>query len=519
MQSGKNIVMLAAENDSLINGKVGGLADVIRDLPNALADFGLSITIITPSYGFLHKDNPSKFLTKISFPFNGKNEEGEIWEVTAKQPGKNVKHLVLEHKNIRGNPIYSQDPPGQPYAQDATKFAIFCSAVGKYLQGYDPLTIIHLHDWHVGTLFLLKELHPEFQHLKKFKHVFTIHNLSYQGTRPMFGKYASVEQWFPELFHYSSWIEIWKDHRYKIPQFTPLIAAIKFSDKINTVSPSYSKEILEKSDHENCFYGGEGLEIYLQEAEKGNRLFGILNGIEYPERTLINRSTFQELCISIVQETKQLDDKNTKELFAMVTSRLESYKTAKPNFILTSVTRVTEQKVRLLFEEGSNSKTAIETINNILKQYNGFYILSGNGAQEYEDKCIKAFYQYERLIYLKLYSAKIAQLLYSSGDIFLMPSSFEPCGISQMIAMREGQPCIVHAVGGLKDTVIDGVNGFQFKGASIKEKVDNMVYALKKAINIFLNDKKLWEKIKSDALKARFEWKESAKKYIELLYE
>ncbi len=519
LKLGTNIIMLAAENDSLTNGKVGGLGDVIRDLPNALADFGLNITIINPSYGFLHKANPSKFLLKISFPFGGEKEEGEIWEVTAKRPMKNVKHLVFEHKDIRGNPIYSQDPSGQPYARDATKFALFCSAIGKYLQCYDQSTIVHLHDWHTGTLFLLNKLHPGFQHLKKFKYVFTIHNLSYQGTRPMFGEYASVEQWFPELFHNSSWIKSLKDHRFKIPQFTPLIAAIKFSDKINTVSPSYSTEILKKSDHRNCFYGGEGLEKHLQVAKNENRLFGILNGIEYPERISTNHLTFQELCTSILEEIKQFDDKNTKDLFAKVTSRVESYKSAKPNVILTSVTRVTEQKVRLLFEEGSNSQTAIEIINNILKQYDGFYILLGNGVKEYEDKCIKAFYQYERLIYLKLYSTKIAQLLYSSGDIFLMPSSFEPCGISQMIAMREGQPCIVHAVGGLKDTVIDGVNGFQFKGDSIKEKVDSMVDTTKKAINIFHNDKKLWKKIKLDALRARFEWRESAKKYIELLYE
>jgi starch synthase len=87
-----------------------------------------------------------------------------------------------------------------------------------------------------------------------------------------------------------------------------------------------------------------------------------------------------------------------------------------------------------------------------------------------------------------------------------------------MIAMRERQPCIVHTVGGLKDTVIDGVNGFQFSGESIKEQVDNLIATTKKAIDICLNDKTRWGNIKLEASKARFEWKESAKKYLDLMY-
>ncbi|MBI4811729.1 MAG: glycogen/starch synthase, partial [Ignavibacteriales bacterium] len=240
--------MLASENDALINGKVGGLADVIRDLPNALADLGLMVTVVTPSYGFLHKDNPSKFLSKVLFPFGGKTEEGELWEVTAKNPKLNVTHLVFEHPAIHGNPIYSEDPHQQPFAQDATKFALFCSAIGQYIKTYNQSTIIHLHDWHVGALLLLKELHPGFSHLKNHKHVFTIHNLGYQGNRPIRGKHASVEQWFPELFNNKSWIDVWKDSRFKDPQFTPLAAGIRFADKVNTVSPSYSEEVLKESD-------------------------------------------------------------------------------------------------------------------------------------------------------------------------------------------------------------------------------------------------------------------------------
>lgn len=517
-QEMKHIIMLASENGALINGKVGGLADVIRDLPNALADFGFQVTVIMPAYGFLHKDNPSKILSTINFPFAGKIDKGEIWGVIPKFRKQNVTHLVFEHPRIRGTPIYSQDPHGQPFAQDATKFALFCSAIGQYLRGYSSSSIIHLHDWHMGVMFLLRELHPEFAHLKKIKHVFTIHNLGYQGNRPMRGKHASVEQWFPELFKNESWIDIWKDPRYKEPQLTPLAAGIRFADKVNTVSPTYAQEILKPSDHRNGFYGGEGLEQFLQQAKKENRLFGILNGIEYSPFGPAPRMTFRKLCELMITEVKIENEKNTEPLFTEVISRLDKLKTTQPDVLLTSVTRVTEQKVRLLFESGSDSKNALEKILNTLKQINGLYILLGNGTKEYEEKCIKAFKQHESLIYLKLYSPPIAQALYANGTIFMMPSSFEPCGISQMIAMRERQPCIVHTVGGLKDTVIDGVNGFQFSGESIKEQVDNLIATTKKAIDICLNDKTRWGNIKLEASKARFEWKESAKKYLDLMY-
>lgn len=510
--------MLAAENDALINGKVGGLADVIRDLPNALVEYGLRVTVITPAYGILHKDNPSKFVSRVSFPFGGKISEGELWEVMPKNQKNNVTHFVFEHPGIRGAPIYLNDPPRQPFAQDATKFAIFCSAIGQYLKTVQPSPILHLHDWHMGVMFLLKELHPEFTHLKNLKHVFTIHNLGYQGNRPIRGKYASVERWFPELFKNTSWIDTWKDPRYEEPQFTPLAAGIRFADKVNTVSPSYSYEILKKSDHKNGFYGGEGLEKYLQQAKKENKLFGILNGIEYSLINPTHQMTFRELCELMISEVKKEIEKKTELVYTEVISRLEKFKTTQADLLLTSVTRVTEQKVRLLFESGSDSKTALEKLLDILKPINGFYVLLGNGTKEYEEKCIKIFKQYERFIYLKLYSLPLAQALYANGTLFIMPSSFEPCGISQMIAMQNGQPCIAHAIGGLKDTMTDMVNGFTFSGQNIQEQVDNFIATTRKALNIYLTDKIQWKRITAEATRSRFEWKTSAKKYIEVLY-
>jgi starch synthase len=514
----KKIFIVAAENGAIINGKVGGLADVIRDLPNALGKIGYEVTVITPAYGFLHTANPSKLVGSVTFPFSGSKQTGFIFEVQPAKPQKNVKHLLFEHPQIRGNPIYSTDPSDQPFASDATKYALFCSAAGQIALSCDDDLVIHLHDWHTGFLFLLRDQHPSFAGLKKHRVVFTIHNLSYQGSRPMRGEIASVEKWFPELFTKSDWMNDWKDNRYKTPTFTPMTAAITYADMLNTVSPTYAKEILLPSNPQNGFYGGEGLEQLLRQADREGRLTGILNGIEYPDDRTDNKTTFGRLMDIIEAEVLAHNKTHSPRLQDSVIERISRMKSQPAGPIMTSVTRVSDQKIRLLFEKGTAGKTAISMILNILNDFSGYYIFIGNGEQKYEKLLEQCTATYERLLYLKLYSDPIAQSLYANGTILMMPSSFEPCGLTQMIAMRSGQPCIVHATGGLKDTIIDDVDGFQFEGSTIKTQVDNLVQTVRKWLDIYNNDKIRWESIRKKAFEARFQWNDSAQKYIELIY-
>ena len=229
-ENSKHVIMLASENDALRGGKVGGIGDVVRDLPRALANVGWRVTVVIPSYGFLHKENPSKLRETVVFPFGGKKMRGELWEVTAREPNDRITHFVFEHPDVRGEPIYFNDPPDHVFARDATKYALFCSAVGQFLLRQQSPFVLHLHDWHTATLFLLRELHPEFSGLKGTKTVYTIHNLSIQGTRPMRGSYATVERWFPKLFTDSSWVSTWKDSRYKDAAYTPMAIGIRRAD-------------------------------------------------------------------------------------------------------------------------------------------------------------------------------------------------------------------------------------------------------------------------------------------------
>jgi starch synthase len=298
-----------------------------------------------------------------------------------------------------------------------------------------------------------------------------------------------------------------------------MVAGIRFADKVNTVSPTYAEEILQPNDRTAGFHGGEGLEKILQEAKSKGKLFGILNGCDYAEYENLQKLSFQELCMLAKEEIHLWRQKDADTFLENVQKRIEALAGISSPMVVTNVTRVTEQKVRLLIERGSKNQKAIDEIAEMLVQNNGVFFLLGSGSKDYEALLEKACSQHERFVFLRGYSDKLAKALYANGNLFLMPSLFEPCGISQMIAMGCGQPCVVHAVGGLRDTVQHNVTGFTFSGVNIQEKVDNFITVTQTAVEMFHADKAHWEQLRLEASKARFTWEVSAKKYSEMMYE
>ena len=143
----------------------------------------------------------------------------------------------------------------------------------------------------------------------------------------------------------------------------------------------------------------------------------------------------------------------------------------------------------------------------------------GSGDSALERRLIDIAEKHENFLYLRGYSEPLPDLLYKAGDLFLMPSSFEPCGISQMLAMRSGQPCVVHAVGGLKDTVRNGVSGFSFGGASPAAQALNFTRAVDRALAMRRDDPKAWQTLRASAAAMRFSWQAAARAYISELYE
>lgn len=251
------------------------------------------MTVAVPSYGFLHRLSESRMLSVFDFVFAGAVDKVELYEVRGEKPHSKVRHLVLHHPRfecldpVTGKPmIYCDDPPDRPFARDATKFACFCAAVAEGLkkQLFGDVNCLHLHDWHAAFLLFLLRLDNNYEQLKQVRTVFTIHNLVLQGTRPFRGDPSSLEAWFPHLKY--------TERDVADPDYgncvNPMRVGIRFSDAVHVVSPNYAEEILKpsipKRGDPNCvFYGGEGLERDLETAKDQNRLFGILNGCDYPE--------------------------------------------------------------------------------------------------------------------------------------------------------------------------------------------------------------------------------------------
>jgi starch synthase len=293
---------------------------------------------------------------------------------------------------------------------------------------------------------------------------------------------------------------------------------IRRADRVNTVSSSYSKEILEPSLADTGFIGGEGLEGDLRDAAKQGRLFGILNGCYY-ESANSEPVSWRRLIASIRRSLirwQAADKENESHNLALL--RLESMPKVSPSIVLTSVGRLVDQKVSLLLERTSNGTIALDAILNSMGP-NAVFIFLGTGDLVYEQQLHTIACQNSNFIFLRGYSDELSDLLFRGGHAFLMPSSFEPCGISQMLAMRAGQPCIVHGVGGLRDTVKHDETGFVFNGSSALEQADNLVACVDRAIQIRNDDPIEWDQLSKRASKQRFHWQSSARQYIKYLYE
>jgi len=505
----KRIWLVAAENGALKGGKVGGIADVIRELPLALADRGHEVTVFTPAYGIFAKLPEARSLGKVQVSFGGAERSVEAWRI--RQGDSPVDFTVFEHPLLTpggAGIIYYDDGAGAPYATDAARFAFFSAAMAAWIEQSDEQPdVLHLHDWHMGLILALRECDPCLEKLRSLRVVFTIHNLAYQGIRPFRNHASSFESWFPGLQYER---ESLVDPRYP-DCVNPMAVAIRLADKLNTVSPIYAREILLPNNPATGFRGGEGLEQELGKAAAEHRLVGILNGCAYPERAG-RKPGWPDLLRAIAANRHLLDSSPGAR------ETLERLPRRKPPNLLTAVGRVSGQKHALFLQATGANRPALESI---LEEHSGnsVFILLGNGEQALEEQLASIAARHRNFLFLNGYSEQLADMLYRSGDLLLMPSSFEPCGISQMLAMREGQPCVVHAVGGLKDTVIDGENGFCFSGDAPVTQADNFVAAVSHALEVRAKDKARWKAIREHAAAMRFSWEVSAEAYLANLYE
>lgn len=517
-----HILMVAAENGALPGFKVGGVADVVRELPPALAAAGCRVSVVCPSYGMLARLAQARSHGMVEADFRGARTALALWQVAANDAA--VRHFVLDHalfSSCGAGAIYCDDVQGGPFASDASKFALFCSGVAEAVVrgAFGTLDVIHLHDWHAAMLLLLRRHHPGYAALRRIRTVFTIHNLALQGVRPLQRDDSSLEQWFPRMPYERAVVADprWPDC------VNPMAGAIRLADAVGTVSPSYAREILEPNAvHARGLHGGEGLEQDLRAVHARGVLAGILNGCDYPQDEGVSpapRLAWPQLRALMRSENLRLAGARAEMHSAHFVAeiRLAALARKRPRTLLVTVGRITTQKLGLLRAPAGDGRSVLDAVLDTLGE-DGVYLILGNGEADLEQFFVAVAARRSGLIVLRGYTEALPDALYAAGDLFMMPSTYEPCGISQMLAMREGQPCLVHAVGGLKDTVRDDVNGFTFDGASTAEQAQGLLERLRAALELRAHHPKRWAGLCEAAAQARFRWSDSARAYLHRLY-
>ena len=513
-----HVLMVAAENGALPGAKVGGIADVIRDVPKALERAGQRCTVVVPGYQALSLLPDARLLLTLTVRFGGRLETVALHELSD-HGSRGIRQLVLEHPLFaaggKGH-VYSHDPY-EPFATDAAKFALFSMAVAHALltEAIDGIDVVHLHDWHAAGVLLLRRFDPAYASLQNVRMVYTIHNLQLQGIRPFANNWSSPQAWFPHLQIEQS--------RVADPRWTDCInlmrVGINLADEVHVVSPTYAREILLPSDSAAGLVRGEGLEADLATVAKAGRLHGILNGCDYEEKPLRKPSrshVLQAAHEALMQWVGKKQQIPASWFHAeQRIQRLLQSKEREP-FVLVSIGRLTLQKVRLLQLQLPGGKSVLEAV--LEEAGEGCLIMLGSGDADCETFMMQAMLQHSNFLFLCGYAEKLGNMLYHYCDAFLMPSSFEPCGISQLLALRAGKPVLAHAVGGLADTIAHEVNGFSFGGKTETEQAQNLLAVFREMVQVHRSRQPQWRKLCRNAAASRFDWDTTVKQYLAQLY-
>lgn len=531
-----HVLMVAAECRDI--AKVGGLGDVVRDLAKALKILGIPVSIVMPCYDKVQ--HPAEPIDSFLVPFGTRTD----WLVKIfKRELDGVTVYLLRSEEFFGGrygDVYiDSDRLGSgPFEDDAQRFAFFSAATLEFMLRHTEshgINALHCHDWHTGVLLVLLKHDPRNRQLAStLQTLFTIHNLDYQGTRPfeLSGdrNLSSFAEWFPELYQNlktKGTLAALSDPYTPIPCFNPMRAGINLADNVNTVSPKYAAEITQPDDASRNFIGGRGLERDLQLC--GDRLYGILNGLDYKVYDPSKLTPPFDGNIGDWQSARRQHklnlleglDKHLQEMasrlgkgFKNSDSVLSKMSTHQPDeweekLLIVAVTRAVRQKMSILLETLDGSASVLQES---LKR-DIYLVVFGTGELENQ---LEEINRWRNGLFVCAFDPKFADLLYAGGDLFLMPSDFEPCGISQMIAMRYGCLPLVPDVGGLSNTVRDMQTGFVYHGVNRQAARQALLDTLDKALDCYVNDRKKWAEIQVQAMSVRFEWTSSAEKYIEL---
>ena len=468
------VCFIAAEAAPFV--KVGGLGDVIGSLPKALRELGVDARVILPLYSSIDRERFGLKYKAYQFVDLGWRHsycgifETEVDGVPC--------YFVDNEQYFNRDSIYGQ-------ADDGERFAFFSKAALEILPALDfKPDVVNVNDWHTALsviyLDVLKSREAEFY--KDMKSVLSIHNIEFQGRFNPYemGNLFGLENKYFDALIYNGDVNLLK-------------GAIQLADRVNTVSETYAREILDP-------YFSYGLDKILT-VEQG-KLRGILNGIDVDK---FNPKT--DPMIPVNYDLKTFEDKVQNKLAFQKEMDLEVNADIP---LIGMVTRLTHQKGIDLILQASEE---------ILKTGAQLVIL-GTGDAHYESALRSLeHYRHDRVRSILLFSNEMSAKIYAGSDLFLMPSKTEPCGLSQLISMRYGTVPVVHRVGGLRDTVIPftGVegNGFTFESFQAGDMMD----AIYRAVTCFYQSPDEWKQIIKNNLQKDVSWEQSAKKYLDLYHE
>ena len=463
--------------------KAGGLSDVVGSLPKYL-EKDAEIAIFTPLHGCIDK---AKYGIK-------ELDNSEMWITFGYKPHKFKLHMCkLPDTDI--NVFFVQNdwyfscfnevyPRWMDPEYEHERYIAFSLATLEYAKQLNfRADIIHSNDWHTAMIPLYIKANYKFDEFwSKTKNVFEIHNLAYQG------------EWFESVLDFSNMrkdivFNEWGCEHYGKVNW--MKGAINYSDRIVVVSPRYAEEILTGEF-------GEGMDYTLR--GKTDKIVGILNGIDYK---VFNPKTDKNLFKNYDVNSLEGKEENKREILEYF--GLE-YNPDRPLIALIS---------RLVPQKGID---LIRQVENDLRNLPADFIFLGSGDSPYENLFIWLSNNTSNIRTYVGYKGDLANQIYAGSDFFLMPSKFEPCGLSQLIAMRYGSLPIVRATGGLDNTVVgyplDNSTGFKFwryDGWDMKE-------AINCAIGVY-KDKYTFNAMRKSAMNSDFSWKKSSEQYLNMYRE
>ena len=448
------ILFVAAEASPL--AKVGGMGDVVGALPKVLRAMGHDVRVFMPYYGFLPDklDIPSEPIWWGTAMY----QKFAVYET--RLPKSDVPLYLFGHPSFMPRRVY--------YGEDEEwRFTLFANGAAEFTWNYWKPNVIHCHDWHTAMIPVWMNETPD------VKTIFTIHNLAYQGPW----------RWFLERITWCPWY---------MEGHNVMASAVQFADEVTTVSPTYAQQI------QTAAYGEtlEGLLSYVS-----GKLSGVLNGIDvesYNPET--DRFITENYNADTVERRKANKVALQEELGLVVDSGV---------FLVGMVSRLVEQK---------GLDLVIQIMDQFLSYTDAQLVVLGTGDRYYETQMWQMASRYPgRMASHILFNEALSRRIYSGCDTLIMPSRFEPCGISQMLAMRYGCVPIVRRTGGLVDTVFynDPMNeagtGYCFDRYEPMDFLTAMIRALEA-----YRYKDQWRKLQQRGMWQNFSWEKSAYEYIKI---